>query len=1142
MPVDNAGNTNTNARSIGLLGSTAQSFNDYVGSDDTNDYYRFTLDSTRNLSLTLSGLSADADLMLFNSTGGLLRLSNQGGTLSESITYNGLAAGTYFVRIYQFSGSTNYTLNARALPVTPSLSIAPLSANKAEGSSGSTPFTFTVTRSGDTSASTSVAYTLVHGNTNAADFSGSLGGTVSFGVGQTTQTITLNVVGDQSIETHESFSVVLSNAVNGSITTGSASAVIVNDDFPPDNAGNTLATARNIGTLGSTPLSLSDYVGSADTNDYYRFTLDATRNLRLTLAGLSADADLALLNSAGSVLRMSAVSGTVAENISYDGLAAGTYYVRVYPYSGSTNYTLSARALTPPTLSIAALSASKNEGNSGSTPFTFTVTRSGDLSGSSAVAYSLVHGSTAAADFSGPLGGTISFGVGQSIQTITINVLGDQNVEANESFSVVLSNALNGSITTGTATGTILNDDVAPPDYAGNTLATARNIGTLGSTPLSLSDYVGSADTNDYYRFTLDATRNLRLTLAGLSADADLALLNSAGSVLRTSAVSGTVAENISYDGLAAGTYYIRVYPYSGSTNYTLNASALTPTPVASISALSATKAEGNSGSTAFTFTVSRSSSVGIGTVAYAVQGAADASNTAASASDFVGNVLPAGTLSFADGELSKTLTIYVAGDTTIESNERFSVTLSNPSNLALGSSTVAYGIIQNDDGPLPPTGGINSSISQVSYITVPAAVDDAIDNLVGNVKWGGGIGTGAQLTYSFSSSASVFNYQNIFNGVVAHAPVSALNAKQQQVAIAAMGMVSAVANVTFTQVTDTPTSAGDIRWSITGSTAESTADAWFPSSSAQGGDIWIGTQYAAYADPDPGEYGYHTFIHELGHALGLEHPHDGSPAPLPGQDQLKYSVMSYKDFAGDTNNGYGTAYYPISYMLNDIAALQYLYGVNTSYHSGNDTYSWAAGARVYECIWDGGGTDTIDVGNQTQGCTINLNPGTWSSVGTAFSNSQSTVRDDLGIAYGAIIENATGSGYVDTLVGNGVNNRLIGGAGADTLTGNAGADSFVFRTVAEGGDTITDFSSAQGDKIQVVASNFGLTAGGTAVLQVGSSQPSAVGTGGQFLYASGTGQLWFDQDGTGSGQAVLLATLSNRPTLGASDIQLVSA
>ena len=277
-------------------------------------------------------------------------------------------------------------------------------------------------------------------------------------------------------------------------------------------------------------------------------------------------------------------------------------------------------------------------------------------------------------------------------------------------------------------------------------------------------------------------------------------------------------------------------------------------------------------------------------------------------------------------------------------------------------------------------------------------------------------------------------------------------------------------------------------------------------------------------------------------HALGLEHPHDGSPAPLPGQDQLKYSVMSYKDFAGDTNNGYGTAYYPISYMLNDIAALQYLYGVNNSYHSGNDTYSWAAGARVYECIWDGGGTDTIDVGNQTQGCTINLNPGTWSSVGTAFSNSQSTVRDDLGIAYGAIIENATGSGYVDTLVGNGVNNRLIGGAGADTLTGNAGADSFVFRTVAEGGDTITDFSSAQGDKIQVVASNFGLTAGGTAVLQVGSSQPGAVGTGGQFLYASGTGQLWFDQDGTGSGQAVLLGTLSNRPTLGASDIQLVSA
>ncbi|MFN9624246.1 MAG: pre-peptidase C-terminal domain-containing protein, partial [Cyanobacteriota bacterium] len=180
-----------------------------------------------------------------------------------------------------------------------------------------------------------------------------------------------------------------------------------------DSAGNTLSTARNIGTLTSSQ-AFTDWVGSTDTNDYYRFSLGQASNFSLALTGLSADADVQLLNSAGGTLASSVRGGTSAESIS-SSLAAGNYFVRVYPYSGNTTYTL-------------ALSA---------TPTT-------------------------------------------------------------------------------------------PEDNAGNTLAAARNIGTLTSSQ-TFSDWVGSADTNDYYRFDLAQAANVSLSLNGLSDNADVQLLNNSG-------------------------------------------------------------------------------------------------------------------------------------------------------------------------------------------------------------------------------------------------------------------------------------------------------------------------------------------------------------------------------------------------------------------------------------------------------------------------------------------------------------------------------------------------------------------------------------------------------------------------------------
>jgi hypothetical protein len=120
------------------------------------------------------------------------------------------------------------------------------------------------------------------------------------------------------------------------------------------------------------------------------------------------------------------------------------------------------------TLSIAATDAIKNEGNAGTTPFTFTVTRSGDTSGATTVNYA-VTGSGAnpanADDFTGNVlpGGSVSFAANETSKVISIPVRGDTIVEPNEGFTVTLSGPVGATITTATATGTINNDDTVPP-------------------------------------------------------------------------------------------------------------------------------------------------------------------------------------------------------------------------------------------------------------------------------------------------------------------------------------------------------------------------------------------------------------------------------------------------------------------------------------------------------------------------------------------------------------------------------------------------------------------------------------------------------------------------------------------------------
>ncbi|MEB3260900.1 MAG: 5'-nucleotidase C-terminal domain-containing protein, partial [Cyanobacteriota bacterium] len=120
-----------------------------------------------------------------------------------------------------------------------SLTLTPLAADKAEGNIGSTAFTFTVNRSGDPSVPISVSWVVSPAGANPAnalDFAGGTfpAGTVVLAAGQTSQTFTVNVIGDNTLENDETFSVSLTNPIGGVLGTGSSNIVghIRNDDAP----------------------------------------------------------------------------------------------------------------------------------------------------------------------------------------------------------------------------------------------------------------------------------------------------------------------------------------------------------------------------------------------------------------------------------------------------------------------------------------------------------------------------------------------------------------------------------------------------------------------------------------------------------------------------------------------------------------------------------------------------------------------------------------------------------------------------------------------------------------------------------------------------------------------------------------------
>ena len=370
---------------------------------------------------------------------------------------------------------------------TPEISIADVS--QLEGNSLN-QMVFTVTLSNASGLPVTISYSTENGTaTGGSDYVAIANTQLTFSPGETSKQIVTNILGDFIVEPDENFLLNITSATNGIIADSQAVGTLINDDAPgtiqftaanytfSEGAGFATITITRTGglsqgvtvrfvTVDGTALAGEDYTSVRTTVNFAPG--EASKTVNIPLIDDLIDEPTETINIALEAPTGGAILGS--------------------PINAIISITDNDAA---PVLSVN--NVTQNEGNTGTTVFTFTVTLAGQSSEEVTVGYSTANGTaTAPSDYTAIPQGLLTFAPGETTKQVNVIVNGDFTIEANETFFVNLSSPLGATIGAAQGTGTINNDDVGgsfrftSAEYlvgegAGSILVTVQRTGGLAA-------------------------------------------------------------------------------------------------------------------------------------------------------------------------------------------------------------------------------------------------------------------------------------------------------------------------------------------------------------------------------------------------------------------------------------------------------------------------------------------------------------------------------------------------------------------------------------------------------------------------------------------------------------------------------------
>jgi predicted outer membrane repeat protein len=581
--------------------------------------------------------------------------------------------------------------------------ISTATSNLTEGNSGTQAVMFTVTRSGGIGVASTIDYAFSGTATFGTDYKNiqvtnggtASSGTLNFAVGETTKTITFDVLGDKTFELNEDITVILSNpnlitaAPNPIITNSSATVDIINDDNQPTvSISDVSVTEGNTGTTTNANFTITlsnpsyqqisvnyntndDTANVADSDYNYTqgtITFNPGETSKLFSIGVIGDNKFET-NEAFSVNLFGAINSTITDSLG------------VATIIDDDNQ---------PTVSISDVSVT--EGNTGTTTnANFTITLSNPSYQQISVNYNANDGTANVADSDyNSAQGTITFNPGETSKSLSIGVIGDNKFETNEAFSVNLLGAINAAIADSLGVATIIDDDNQPTVSISDVSVTEGNTGTTTN-----ANFTITLSNPSYQQISVNYNAN-----DGTANVADSDYNSAQGTItFNPGETSKTLSIGVIGDRRVESneTFSVNLF---GATNSTITDSLGVATIIdddnqATLSISDVSLAEANTGTTTnanFTVTLSAPSFQQVSVNYNTIDGTAKISD-----SDYKS---VSGTLVFNPGETSKTLAVGVIGDNKAETNETFSVNLFGAINSTITDSLGVATIINDDDPP----------------------------------------------------------------------------------------------------------------------------------------------------------------------------------------------------------------------------------------------------------------------------------------------------------------------------------------------------------------------------------------------------------------------------------------------------------